>query len=141
MKLLYDRTSKKEIESKQPASLGTYIAGFLFSLSLTLAAFLLVWRQVDSDRQMFREGFLLTFVAVLALTQLLVQLVFFLHLGRESKPRWNLTVLSFALIVVVILVFGSLWIMESLRRYHEGHELSPEQTETQIIQDEGINNR
>jgi cytochrome o ubiquinol oxidase operon protein cyoD len=43
--------------------------------------------------------------------------VFFLHLGRESKPRWNLNALLFAVLVVVIIVFGSLWIMHNLN-YH-----------------------
>jgi len=34
----------------------------------------------------------LRFIVGLAVTQLLVQLVFFLHLGRESKPRLNLVI-------------------------------------------------
>ena len=114
-----------------------YIAGYIFSLSLTLAAFLLVWRYVDSDRQMFSEGVLLAWIAALALVQLFAQLIFFLHLGRESKPRWNLAVLAFAATIVIILVFGSLWIMASLN-YRGGHEMSPEQTETYIIEDEGF---
>lgn len=122
--------------TKQPV-IGTYITGFLLSLALTLAAFTLVWRYVESDRQIFSENFLLIWLAVLAITQLLAQLVFFLHLSRESKPRWNLNVLSFAVTVVVILVFGSLWIMTNLK-YHEGHNLYPEQTETEIIHDEGF---
>lgn len=116
---------------------GSYIAGFIFSLGLTLAAFSLVWRHTQSDREVFSETFLFVWVGALAITQLIVQLVFFLHLGRESKPRWNLIVLSFAALVVVILVFGSLWIMYSLN-YRHGHKMTPEQVETNIINDEGI---
>ncbi|MEX1059022.1 MAG: cytochrome o ubiquinol oxidase subunit IV [Candidatus Saccharimonadales bacterium] len=115
----------------------SYIVGYIFSLSLTLAAFLLVWRYVDSDRQIFSEGFLFAWIAALALVQLFAQLVFFLHLGRESKPRWNLTVLTFAATIVIILVFGSLWIMANLN-YRGGHGTSPQQTETYIIEDEGF---
>jgi len=126
----------KTHDTKRPTT-STYITGFIFSLALTLTAFTLVWRYVESDRQIFTENFLLIWVAVLAITQLLIQLVFFLHLNRESKPRWNLSVLSFAAVVVVILVFGSLWIMMNLR-YHEGESMNPEQTETHIIQDEGF---
>ncbi|HLG90861.1 MAG TPA: cytochrome o ubiquinol oxidase subunit IV [Candidatus Saccharimonadales bacterium] len=114
-----------------------YIAGYIFSLSLTLAAFLLVWRYVDSDRQIFSEGFLFAWIAALALVQLFAQLIFFLHLGRESKPRWNLAVLAFAATIVIILVFGSLWIMANLN-YRGGHGTSPQQTETYIIEDEGF---
>jgi cytochrome o ubiquinol oxidase operon protein cyoD len=53
----------------------------------------------------------------LALTQLFVQLLFFLHLDRESKPFWNLQVAILAAGVVLILVIGSIWIMNNLN-YH-----------------------
>jgi heme/copper-type cytochrome/quinol oxidase subunit 4 len=38
----------------------------------------------------------------------------FLHLGNEAKPRLKLLVFGFMALVVMILVFGSLWIMYSL---------------------------
>jgi cytochrome o ubiquinol oxidase operon protein cyoD len=50
----------------------------------------------------------------LAVVQLLVQLIFFLHLGKESKPRLNLTIFAFMLLVVGIVAIGSLWIMHNL---------------------------
>jgi cytochrome o ubiquinol oxidase operon protein cyoD len=118
---------------------GAYIAGFCLSLGLTLASFALVWRHKDSDGQIFSTGFLMAWIVALALVQLLTQLVFFLHLGRESKPRWNLSALAFAVIVVGILVFGSLWIMESLD-YHGGHHGSSQASDEYIIQDEGFHN-
>ncbi|MBI2285715.1 cytochrome o ubiquinol oxidase subunit IV [Candidatus Saccharibacteria bacterium] len=114
-----------------------YVTGFALSLGLTLTAFALVWRYVDSDRQIFSENSLLIWVAGLAIVQLFAQLVFFLHLGRESKPRWNLAVLAFAATIVIILVFGSLWIMANLN-YRGGHGTSRQQTETYIIEDEGF---
>ena len=114
-----------------------YTIGFVLSLGLTLAAFLLVWRYVDSGRQIFSENFLLFWLAALAISQLFVQLIFFLHLGHEPKPRWNFIVMAFAATIVVILVFGSLWIMYNLD-YREGHQLSPQETESYIIKDEGI---
>jgi cytochrome o ubiquinol oxidase operon protein cyoD len=124
----------------------TYVTGFVLSLGLTMAAYLLVWRHVHSLHSVFSDSFLYFAVASLAIVQLLVQLIFFLHLGNESKPRWNLYVLSLAAIVVLILVFGSLWIMWNLDYHHidygkthDGHSLtSPSQTESYIKQDEGI---
>lgn len=126
----------------------TYITGFVLSLGLTLVAYLLVSRHVNSHHLIYTDKSLNIGVAALALIQLVVQLVFFLHLGRESKPRWNLTVLSFAAIVVLILVFGSVWIMNNLNYHHvhngygvthDGHNLnSPAQSNQYIIQDEGI---
>jgi cytochrome o ubiquinol oxidase operon protein cyoD len=114
-----------------------YFTGFLLSLGLTVASFALVWRHKDSNGQVFSIGFLLAWIVALALVQLFIQLIFFLHLGRESKPRWNLSALAFAVIVVVILVFGSLWIMASLD-YHGGHHSTPQTSDEYIIQDEGF---
>ena len=53
-------------------------------------------------------------MAVLALLQFTVQMIYFLHLGHESRPRWKLGVFGMMLVVVLIIVFGSLWIMNSL---------------------------
>jgi cytochrome o ubiquinol oxidase subunit IV len=103
-------------------SIGSYIAGFLLSLLLTLTAYLLVWRHVSTSHSAIGHGVLIPMVVGLALTQLLVQLVFFLHLDTESKPRWNLTVLLFAATVVIIVVFGSLWIMNNLNYHHPTSE-------------------
>jgi cytochrome o ubiquinol oxidase subunit IV len=115
----------------EEAGMGSYLSysiGFLTSLELTLGAYLLV------IHHSFTSGRLILAIIGLAIAQLLVQLVFFLHLGRESKPRWNLVVFSFALIVVLIVVIGSLWIMNHLNY----HNMTPQQTNTFIIKDEGI---
>jgi cytochrome o ubiquinol oxidase operon protein cyoD len=85
---------------------------------LTLTAYLMVLRHVNSYHTAISHDTLIFMLVGLALTQLLTQLIFFLHLDRESKPRWNMTVLLFAVTVVVIIVFGSLWIMDNLN-YHQ----------------------
>jgi cytochrome o ubiquinol oxidase operon protein cyoD len=69
----------------------------------------------------------------LAVVQLFVQLYFFLHMGDESKPRWNLMAFLFMLLVLVIVVFGSLWIMKNLD-YH----MSPSDTSNYMMHEEGI---
>jgi cytochrome o ubiquinol oxidase operon protein cyoD len=48
---------------------------------------------------------------------MVVQLHYFFHLGQESKPRWNLLMFLFMALVLVVVVFGSLWIMYSLEHY------------------------
>lgn len=95
-------------------SLKTYVVGFLVSMLLTLTAFAFVYIHVHSQHETFSHGLLVPLIIVLAVTQLFVQLRFFLHVGRESKPRWNFMALIFALIVVLIVVVGSLWIMHNL---------------------------
>jgi len=114
-------------------SLKTYIAGFGLSLLLTLAAYLPVARHVHSHHLIYSDNFLVGLILSLAVVQLVVQLLLFLHLGRESKPRWNLLVFLFMLLVLIILVGGSLWIM-----YNLNHHLAPIQSDTHIIHDEGI---
>jgi cytochrome o ubiquinol oxidase operon protein cyoD len=103
-------------------SVASYIAGFVLSLMLTLTAYLLVLRHVNSHHSILSHGTLVFMLVGLALTQLIVQLIFFLHLDRESKPHWNMTVLLFAVTVVVIIVFGSLWIMDNLNYHHPSAE-------------------
>ncbi len=92
----------------------TYIIGFALSLALTGVAFMLVHIHVAHHHQYPSSSFIIGTLSLLAVVQLFVQLVFFLHLSRESKPRWNAAVLAFAVTVIVILVAGSLWIMSSL---------------------------
>jgi cytochrome o ubiquinol oxidase operon protein cyoD len=102
----------------------TYIAGYILSIILTLTAF----KVVDDDLLM-GWGFTLTLVAF-AVVQLFVQLLFFLHLDKERKPRHNLMAFAFMAMVLLIIVLGSLWIMDNLN-YHV-------MTEEEIIQDEGL---
>jgi cytochrome o ubiquinol oxidase subunit IV len=89
-------------------SLKSYIIGFILSLLLTIIPFTLV------INHMLKLEYLIGAVVILAIMQLFVQLIFFLHLGSESKPRWNLTAFVFSVIIVAILVAGSLWIMYNL---------------------------
>lgn len=104
-----------------------YILGFGLSLVTTLTAYVLVVHQVLS-------GWNLAYVIVgLALAQVVIQLLCFLHIGHEREPRWNLLLLDFAVIIVVIVVIGTLWIMQHLN-YH----MSPQDTNTYIVKDEGF---
>lgn len=97
----------------------SYVTGFILSLLLTLTAYFVVVNQV------FVGWNLVLLIMGLGVAQLIVQLLFFLHLGSEKKPHWNLIVFLFMLLVLVILVFGSLWIMNNLNY----HMMSPQQTE------------
>lgn len=111
-----------------PGSVRAYTVGFALSLLVTLVAYAI------ASGNLAHGWTLIYILAGLALLQLFVQLVCFLHLGRESKPRWNLTVFAFAAMVVVIVVFGSLWIMKNLSYGHDHPANASSQT---IIQDEG----
>ncbi len=53
-------------------------------------------------------------LSVLAIAQMGVHLVFFLHMTSGSDNVNNLMALAFGLLIVMLLVFGSLWIMMHL---------------------------
>ena len=89
-------------------SLAAYVTGFVLSLLLTGTAYLMVTRQVLAGSS------LVLFISALALIQLIVQLVFFLHLDL-LRSRWKLYVFLFMFLVVMILVGGTLWIMHNLQ--------------------------
>jgi cytochrome o ubiquinol oxidase operon protein cyoD len=93
-------------------SIFSYTIGLVLSIVFTLLAYYVVVEKVFTQNTTVITGFV-----GLAIAQLLVQLFFFLHLGKESKPRWNLMTFSFMLLVVGIVVIGSLWIMHNLD-YH-----------------------
>src|SRR6266404_1101028 len=94
--------------------LKSYIIGFVLSVVLTLLAYYPVWLHVNTRHMMFSHELLLWFIVTLAFIQLIIQLLFFLHLGQESKPRWKLFVLISFFSVVFIVVIASIWIMQHL---------------------------
>ena len=89
-------------------SIKPYVVGFILSVTLTLLAYWVVTSGA------YQAGFVILIIIGLAVLQLFVQLFFFLHLGDEMRPRWRLVTLSFGILVVFIVVFGSLWIMDNL---------------------------
>ena len=93
------------------ASFRPSILGFIFSLILTVATYRFVTREV-------LIGSMLTFTIFgLGAFQVLIQLFFFLHLGMESKPHWNSITFLFMVLITIIIVGGSMWIMQNLN-YH-----------------------
>ncbi len=118
------------LPSHKKSGVQAYIAGFALAIALTVAAFALVWAYVGSDGAVFSRAVLLTSLTVLAIVQLFVQAVFFLHLSSERKLRLNLYSTFFTIFVVLIIVIGSIWIM-----YNLNYNMMPRDT-TQYIEDE-----
>lgn len=113
-------------KAKEGGSMRTYTTGFISSIVLTLAAYLLVSRKVFS-------GWGLVYAIIgLAVVQLFAQLFFFLHLGRGPNRKWNIVTLVLMLIIVFIVVAGSLWIMHNLN-YH----MTPQQMNLYMRQQDG----
>ena len=106
----------------------SYVIGFVLSIATTLLAyFSVVYETLPKET-------LLYVVVVIAIIQLVVQLVFFLHLGRGS--RWKVISLLFALLIIVIVVVGSLWIMYNLD--YNMMNMTPDQMTQYMKENEGI---
>jgi cytochrome o ubiquinol oxidase subunit IV len=100
--------SLKEVQKEWHGTVKSYVIGFVASLLLTAASFLLVMTKL------FSGPALVYTIICLALAQAVVQLLFFLHVGQEAKPRWETVVFFFMVMVLLILAIGSLWIMYDL---------------------------
>jgi cytochrome o ubiquinol oxidase operon protein cyoD len=86
----------------------------VLSLALTLTAAGLIWVHINSGHTVFTHEFLNGAILALAIAQLFVQLIFFMHLADESGPRWKLGALISAVGIILIVVVGSIWIMNHL---------------------------
>ena len=100
--------SLKEIQKEWHGTIKSYVIGFISSLLLTMLSFSLVVFKLLS-------GHVLVYTLIaLAVVQAIVQLIFFLHIGQEAKPRWETMAFAFTVLVLLIIVVGSLWIMNDL---------------------------
>lgn len=100
--------SLQEIKKEWKGTFKAYVIGFFISLILTSLSFYLVLSEE------FEGKYLLYAIIGLALTQAAVQLIFFVHLGQEDKPRWETVIFLFMLLLLSIIAIGTLWIMDDL---------------------------
>lgn len=91
-----------------------YTIGLALSFLLTLGSFGLVVMHLGSGHRYPSHELMCIALAALAIVQLVVQTVFFLHLGKGSKTR-DITMLVLAVAIVMLVVGGTLWIMANLQ--------------------------
>ena len=93
---------------RSSGSLGGYTAGLGFALLLTAGSFLV------GKTGLFWAPGVPVGLAVLAIAQMGVHLVFFLHLSTGKDNTNNVLALAFGVLIVGLVVSGSLWIMMHL---------------------------
>lgn len=86
-----------------------YMTGFVLSVILTAIPFILVMGNLISNN-------VATIVIILALgsIQIVVHMVYFLHMNTKSEEGWMIMALIFTVTLVVITLVGSIWIMYHL---------------------------
>ena len=95
-------------------TLGTYLAGFILAVALTVIPFALVMTSTIGGTAA------VAVLALLAAGQMVVHLVFFLHLDRWSEQRSSIVILVYTLIIVAVLIGATVWIL-----YHLETNLMP----------------
>ncbi len=89
-------------------SVKEYIVGLMLSIALTVVPFSIIMFDLMSGTAA------VVVILVCAVAQVLVQLVFFLHMNTSSEQLWNTTSAVFVVVLVAILIVGSIWIMAHL---------------------------
>ena len=87
--------------------LTAYLVGYGFSIILTLLSF----GTVIYLREMLSIGVLAGILALSANTQVIVQVVCFLHIKKGDNDGWNVASLLFTGIILLMVVGGSGWVM------------------------------
>ena len=90
-------------------TMGQLMIGFALAAILTIIPFYLVMAEVDMARST-----LVGIIMGLGAVQIVVHLVYFLHLKPSSEEGWNFFATIFAVIILVIVLAGSLWVMHNM---------------------------
>ncbi|NYT35958.1 cytochrome o ubiquinol oxidase subunit IV [Allopusillimonas soli] len=98
-----------------PSTFKGYMTGFILSVILTVIPFWLVMNDVLSTS----SATALTILGIGAV-QMVVHMIYFLHMSPRSEGGWTLLALIFTVIIVVIAMAGSLWVM-----YHLNTNMMP----------------
>jgi cytochrome o ubiquinol oxidase operon protein cyoD len=98
----------ERVKAEWPISLKHYMIGFFSSLLLTIVSFAV------AIYKLFSINALIFTLVSLAVIQAFIQLIFFMHLGQDAKPKWLTLLFWFMILVVLIVVLLSLWIMFDL---------------------------
>jgi cytochrome o ubiquinol oxidase operon protein cyoD len=97
------------------STLRGYTTGFILAVILTAIPFWLVMGKVFNSSA--TAGFVLL---GLAAVQIVVHMVYFLHMNTKVEGGWSMLAMLFTVMVVVIMLSGSIWVM-----YHMNHNMMP----------------
>ena len=92
-----------------------YLTGFALSVLLTAVPFALVMTGVIANVTVAA-----LIIMALAVVQIVVHMIFFLHMDTRSEGGWTMMALIFTVVLVVIALSGSLWVM-----YHLNTNMMP----------------
>ena len=86
-----------------------YMLGFVLSVALTAIPFWLVMSGTLPSTQITA-----LVIMAFAVVQIVVHMIYFLHMSPKSENGWSMMALIFTIVMVVIALSGSLWVMNHL---------------------------
>ena len=109
-----DTAPGDEVQDEHEAGVGTYLIGLGLAVLLTAVSFFI------SGTTLVWGPSIPVALVVLAIAQMGVHLVFFLHMTTGPDNTNNAMALAFGVLIVLLLLTGSLWIMD-----HLNHNMMP----------------
>ena len=96
-------------EGHDHGSLRSYLTGFALSVVLTAIPFWMVMGEVLGSKPA-------TVIVIMAFAaaQIVIQIIYFLHMNTRTKKGWAMIALIFTILMVIIALTGSLWVMYHL---------------------------
>lgn len=112
---------------KEHRTTTSYVVGFILSLIFTAIPYYMVVHKTVTGNS------LLMTILGFAFLQMLVQIFFFLHLGRGPKPLYNVAFFVSTVGIILVVVLGSIFIIDHLH-----YNMAPADVTKKLAQDEGI---
>jgi cytochrome o ubiquinol oxidase subunit IV len=110
----YDRAPgdrpTREMQTSAPSEFLVYTIGLFVALLLTATSF---WA---ANTTLLWPGGVFLGLAVLAIAQMGIHLVFFLHITTGPESTNNVLALAFGMLIVFVVIAGSMWIMAEMNR-------------------------
>lgn len=100
----------------------SYSIGLVAAMVLTMTAFSLVLTHAIASSVVT-----IAVVLALAMVQLSIQLIFFLHMGQGEDSKWNAAQFVFTFGGVLVVVLASVWIMA-----HLNYNMTPSQVQQYV---------
>lgn len=113
--------------NSEHGTMKSYVIGFILSLVFTFIPYYLVVNHGLTG------SLLLATILGFAVLQMIIQITFFLHLGRGPKPKWNLFFFISTVGIILIVVGGSIMIINNLH-----YNMLPSDQTEKLVNDEGI---
>ncbi len=102
-------------EAEMPhGSFSSYMIGFVLSVILTAIPFALVMTGA------LAKDTTIVIILAMAVVQILVHMVYFLHMNMKVEGGWSMLALIFTIVFVVVTLAGSIWVL-----YHVNANMMP----------------